>query len=292
MHLKRKFMRVLMFIAALSAPVSASEPRLVAVEEDTGELFSVSTTDATLTSIGSTVPHLGALELNPQDGVLYGLTTGENATLYRLDISSTWDDVQVSAIDSSSNGLGLSIFEGGLAFAPDGTAFGLNGGGPAPQLFTVDLTTGLATVLGTLRGRFDFAGLGWRGDGVGGGTLVALDSTSNSLLTIDTFADSFGFIQTGFIKDLDPILGSVGGMVLIEDDFGYFTTGGPNALSPGSNELYSFDPFTGDIALIGDFNATVSGTGISGLAYVPEPATLGLLAFAAVALLRRRDVVK
>ena len=70
---------------------------------------------------------------------------------------------------------------------------------------------------------------------------------------------------------------------------------------PGSHELYSFDPYTGQHTLIGEYPIgpppdvdppEEEGPGMSGLALapdnVPEPATLGLLAAGALALLRRR----
>ena len=79
-------------------------------------------------------------------------------------------------------------------------------------------------------------------------------------------------------------------MVVVEDE-GYFATGGLLALTPGSNELFSFDPFTGDQAGIGDFDATLSGVGVSGLAIVPEPTTIGLLVVGAFGLLRRRRLM-
>ena len=67
---------------------------------------------------------------------------------------------------------------------------------------------------------------------------------------------------------------------------GYFVTNGPGGVL-GSNELWSFDLFTGDHTLVGSLGPTITGDGLSGLA-VPEPATLLLLGAAAPILLKRR----
>ena len=65
-----------------------------------------------------------------------------------------------------------------LAFAPNGTAYGTNGDSAAiPQLFTINLTTGAATVIGTLSGGdHDINGLAYRSDGM----LIGLDRVTNS----------------------------------------------------------------------------------------------------------------
>ena len=60
-------------------------------------------------------------------------------------------------------------------------------------------------------------------------------------------------------------------------DSGYFATAGPGASIPGSNQLYSFNLFTGDHTLIGSFVGTITGTGIGGLAVIPEPMTIALV---------------
>ncbi len=279
MHLQQilRQHRTILFALTLCVVVPAAQAQLVAIEENTGELYGVSTTDAALDLIGPTgLTDLGALEFNPYDGVLYGLTTGADAALYRFVISPTLDDVTAYPIGE----LGIYIYEGGLAFAPDGTAYGVNGGVTTSVLFTLDLDTGQATPTNTLSGRHDIAGLGWRDDGL----LVGLDSTTGTLLTIDPVT-----AQIGHIEDMAPIIGSIGGMVLAGGDTGYFSTAGLHALTPGSNELYSFNPYSGDHTQIGLFDDTViTGAGFAGLSVIPEPTTLGLLILGSVGLLRRR----
>ncbi len=261
------------------------EPPLIGVEMNSGTLYSISRADATLSEIGPTgLTGLGALEFNPNDGFLYGMTFGDVAdtALYRIGISPSLQDVlSVDLI----GGLGIRAFEGGLAFAPDGTAYALNGGVTVPALVKLDLGTGLATEPVFLDDRHDIGGLGWRSDGM----LVGLDSTTNTLITIDPGTGVTATIQG------TPAIGSVGGMYL-DGDVGYFATAGPRAFTPGSNALYTFDAFGGTIiGMVGSSTWTDMGmfldaedTGISSLAIIPEPATLSLLLLGSLALLYRR----
>ena len=73
----------------------------------------------------------------------------------------------------------------------------------------------------------------------------------------------------------------------VAGDTVYFNTSGPGGASPGSNELYSVNLFSGEHTLVGSLSPTITGVGISGLA-VPEPASLVLMLIGGVALLRRR----
>jgi hypothetical protein len=253
----------------------AGSAPLIGVEENTGDFYAISTTDASLQLIGhSGVAGLGALEFNPRDGLFYGFTTGEAPMLYRFNIPPTLDAVTGQSIGP----LGVFAFEGGLAFAPDGTAYAVNGGVTVPYLVTLNLNTGQATVVNSMQDRHDIAGLGWRGDGV----LIGLDSTDNALLAIDPMTAGATTIDS-----ILPIIGGVGGMALLNGS-GYFVTAGPLAVNPGSNGLYSFDALTGEHFFIGSFEDVILGSGFSGLSVVPEPATLTLLALAGAALFRRK----
>ena len=76
------------------------------------------------------------------------------------------------------------------------------------------------------------------------------------------------------------------------NDQGYFSTAGPGANIPGSNELYAFNALTGAYSLVGSFGVTITGTGISGLALtpIPEPsaALLGAISLVLLATFVRR----
>lgn len=253
-----------------------ADAQLVAVEEDSGRLYAVSTADASLQLIGETgLADVAAMEFSSHDNTMYLLTsTGDNpSALYRMTFGTTPASINVDPVGE----LGISIFEGGLAFGPAGQAFGFNGGATQSSLFTLDLGTGAATPLATLDGRHDIAGLGWRSDG----RLVGLDSTDQALLAIDPVDGSITFIA-----DVAPTVGGIGGMSLSADT-GYFVTAGPGGDRPGSNALYAFDAFTGEHTLVGNFEGTIVGSGLAGLSVVPEPASLLLLAAGSVTLLVR-----
>lgn len=272
---------VAMFIAAVGTTMTAPLAmgfELIGVHAETGDLYDISTSDAIPTLIGSTgIEGFGSLEFAP-DGTLYGFTTGPAATLYTID-----------PVDLSTNvvgSLGLDfVFDGSLVFAPDGTVYGTNNDSELnPQLFTLDPVSGEATVVGTIGGdaigggRHDINAMAWREDGF----LVGLDRITNSLLAIDP-ADA----SSSLIALVDPVIGAVGGMA-VAPDTAYFVTSGPGGPTAGSNELYSFHLFTGEHALIGGLSPTIEGVGISGLAYVPEPASLLLMLLGGFAVLRRR----
>lgn len=248
---------------------------LFGIHQDTGDLWKISTVDASLTQVAQLgVTPMGSLELAP-DGYLYGFTVGvaPNPTLYKID-TQTYDMSAVGPI-----GLDF-VFEGALAFGSAGEAYGVNSkASENPKLFSIDLNTGQGSEIGIISGGpHDFNGLAWRSDGM----LVGIDSVTNALLSIDP-----SNAISVEIAILDPILGAVGGMAAI-GDVAYFVTAGPDIDTDfGTNSLYSIDLFTGDTLFIGSFDGTIDGNGFSGLA-IPEPATLLLLLVGAGAVIRRR----
>ena len=270
---------VLFLLGGMVSAAPAGPIGLVGIHSDTGDLYVVSPTDASVQQVGTTgITDVGAFEYHAEDEVFYAITMGVSASLYRIDASGGWGDLIVEEVGS----LGVFCFEGGLAFADDGTAYMVNGGTGTPYLLTINLETGAASVVNRMEARHDFGGLGWRADQM----LVGLDSTTNSLRAIDPVTA----VSTP-IKDVDaePAVGSRGGMALADNGMGYFVTAGLTAATPGSNALYSFNPTTGTHTEIGNFNGQITGRGFGGLAYVvPEPASLGLLAVGSLMLLRRR----
>lgn len=272
----------------LLIPANGATAQLVGIDRDTGNLYEIATSDASLTLIGATGiaapgPYLGSLEF-AADGFLYGVTTSANAalpTLFRIN--------PANAATTAVGSLGVSAFEGGLTFDAQGTAYASNSGSSGSALlYTMDMSTGAASIIGTLAvagpggtsiaAGYDINGLGTRSDGM----LVGIDRVSNSLLLIDP-----GTALTTVLAPLGPTAGGIGGLV-VNGSIGYFVTAGVNADTPGTNELYSFDPFTGAHAAVGMFDNNLIVNGFSGLAYIPEPASMALLALGALVMLRRR----
>jgi len=270
--MKERIGAILAGLALASA--STAQGQLYGIDYDTGALYTISTQNAALSLVGQThIFGLGSLEFAP-DGRLFGITTGNSAALYQIN-----PDTAVGTRIGLLN-IGF-VFEGGLAFSPTGTAYAVNlGGSTSAGLFTVDLLTGQATVVGLISGgSHDINGLGWRSDG----QLIGLDRVSNALLTIDPLTAT-----SALLRQITPTVGGVGDMDIVGDS-GFFNTGGPGETIPGSNELYSFNPFSGDYQRIGSFSPTITDTGISGLAFrVPEPSPALFGAFAALFLLVSR----
>ena len=246
---------------------------MIGIDWDSGGLYRVSTATASLSYIGNTgIEELGSLAL-AQNGLLYGATVGGDATLYKIDPSNA----QVAVVGL----LGLNVvFEGSLVITSDGTAYATNQGDEATaKLFEIDLSTGVASSIGTISGGpHDINGMAWRSDGM----LVGLDRVTNSLLEINPATAA-----SSVIAAVTPTIGAVGGMVNLNGT-GYFATAGPGHSSyPGSNELWSCDLFTGSHSLVGSFAPTITGVGISGLA-LPEPGAILPLAIAGLLMIKRR----
>lgn len=273
---------------------SAARAELLGIDWDTGKVYRVSTLDASLTVVDNNFSLPGLASLEYYNGAHYGYTTqtiGQPPTdgrLYRLDVAGN-----VVTATQIGSGLNLSsLYEGGLAFSPNGTAWAANQGGAiSTGLFTIDMATGLAQFQGNVGGGVhDFNGLAWYN-----GNLIALDRVSNRLIEINPANLANPVVKRTFTS---ITVGSVGGMVLLGDTL-YFSTSGPSSSVPGSNSLYALN--VNDLndtsiqpQLIGKLNidgTPLAGTGISGLAIVPEPGTCGLLGLGAMSLLgwRRRS---
>jgi WD40 repeat protein len=256
---KMAFFSLIVAFITLICVAKPAHATLYGIDWDTSNLYSISTSDASLTLIGNTgISSPGTIEFSP-NGTLYSFSVGSNSTLYTIN-PTTAAATLIGPLDLNF------AYEGGLAFSPSGIAYGVNGDNANnPQLFTLNLSTGEATVVGTISGASrDINGLAWRSDG----KLIGISDFDNSLVVIDPTTLGISTLAT-----LNVSAGTVGGMTAIGSS-GYFSTGGS-----GSNQLYSFDLFTGSYNLIGSFPSNIgTGIGISGLAEtpsgVPEPSTM------------------
>ncbi len=267
-------------LTVLCIAPSITHADLIGVNYSTGDVYSISTADATATRLGSTVSGIMGLDRD-RSGRLVGIKDGIGGSVGSLNVS----DWQFSAIGNAGAGF---TFEGGLAIGARGEIFAgsrLSGSGRA--IFEIDPATGTMTRSITLsRTDVDLNGLQFRADGA----LVALDAVSAEFVSVDT--------GTGMVTTIAPLLstavGAVGGLA-IDEGVGYFVTAGETSGSHGDNSLYRIDLNTGDQRLIGPLGAEAgAGFGIGALVGfpVPSPATALLVGGAsAISLTRRRRVM-
>jgi hypothetical protein len=222
----------------------------------TGDLYKISTTDASVTFIGDTgLSNLGGMAFAP-DGTLYGMTVSL-ANLWTID-PVTAATVFVGRLSNDPTA------EGALTILPDGRAFGtilLN----FSDLFAVNLWTGQATYVATISGGFhDINGLAWRSDGM----LVGLDRVSSALLAIDPVTGESSVIAAV------PEPGGTGGMTTIDGLTGFFAIG-----TSGTYSLYSIDFYTGAQSLIGtlDISNELGGLAQQDLRKIPASSPIILL---------------
>ena len=213
---------------------------------------------------------LGGLEFAP-DGILYGVSITSSARLYTVD-AATAQLVEIGPLN-------VNAFEGGLAFDPlNGTLYGVNAVvASAASLYTVDLLTGQASVVGAIGGgNHDFNGLVFDGDG----NLFGIDRVTNALWRIDkTNPDGPMTQQVG--AGLGPIaLGGFGGMA-VDTDAEQIV-----AYAESSKTLFAVDLTSGSASVIQ--NLGPGAPDITGLAFIPEPATAALLLTALLARRRGR----
>ena len=136
-------------------------------------------------------------------------TFTSTATLYSFDRTIPSSTVVTTTTDPLMDG---------LAFSPGGTLFGLDQavapfGGPLvqPALYTIDPTTGVATLVGStgVSGSFGLGGLAFRSDGALFGTFTSFGASDSNLYRIDpstgaaTFVGSTGFGQLDGLAFLD-----------------------------------------------------------------------------------------
>ncbi len=196
-------------------------------------------------------------------GTLYALTTYSDNSLYTINPATG------AASRVGVTGL-TQLIEGDIGFDPtNGVLYGMYSGN-GPTLFTLDVNTGAATAVGHFAGddpsglAFDNAGNLWvvlsNANTTRIATLLQVDKQNGQILSAKSMGISLG-VTLG--ADFDPTTN----VLYVAGKDGSF---------------YSVDTATGATALVEPEGALATG-----LAYVPEPAALSLLAVA-LARLRRR----
>ena len=213
------------------------------------------------------------------DGTLYTAGGTVSSPLITVD-PTTFTGTAGPDIDLGSSTVSIR----GMAFAPDGTLYASNQptctpagctGGPQ-DLWTIDTTTGVGTLVGSLG--TGIQGLAFAPDG----TLYGWDSLGPGLSVIDP--------ATAVLTDVNPGVGVPAGIQGLD-----FTPDGTlwavgAELTNGFSALYKVDTATGELDLVGIPAGAVLD--LRGIWAIPEPGTLGMVGagLLGLALLRGRRV--
>ncbi len=249
-----------------------------------GNLYDVNLTTGAATNVRATgISNLAGIAFGP-GGALYGLSVQPlSESLYRINPTTG-----ASTLIGSSpvlNAFTDEFNEGELRFDPiTGTLYGIEyvtvpASTPVPEGFTINPTTGAVSNFFQLRCFNNSCVVDYSG--------MAFDTSGHMYLLDTQSIDPFGHLIVANASPFNVIsdvrlsgpLGNLAGM-----DFNpvngnlYVADGGI-----GGGNLYTLDPATGTLTLIGGLGLS---DGLAGLAFsptVPEPASLSLLAFGALA---------
>ena len=276
--------------STLCAAVVAAAPTVAAPSAWAGPIgFSITGADDLVrvdlgTGEVTTVGSLGVfgdfegLDFSP-DGTLFA-SDDTNADLYTIDRTTG------AASLVGSFGFGQADIQNtGLAFRDDGTLFMVvddfdDGVTDQDNLYTVDTTTGLATLVGTLFGTPfaddpEITSIAFASDG----TLFAVDRDLDALLTINPLTAEVSLVGTL------GALGSDGGQQGL-DFFGDTLF----LMSENPEAIFTVDTTTGAAALSANLQTPDLSLESLAIRVIPAPGTLALLAFglAGLVLSRRR----
>jgi len=218
-----------------------------------------------VTLAGQTLIGATALTANPLDGTLWGVVRSNSSRFLVTINASTGVATQVAG--------GIGNFST-LSFNSAGTLYGMTGqgGSPASTLFTLNTTTGAASlVFGPITSGAD-------------GEVMAFGPGDVLYHSSGNGTANFSTINIG--GSSWSVLGTQGGEV--------FAMGYHGALSTMfgvdiNSTFYSVDLATGNRTAIGSTVLSAFGGGsVRGLAYVPTPGAAALLGLGGVAFGRRR----
>jgi hypothetical protein len=255
-------------------------------------LYTVDPTNAAVTfigqvNVGSVNIRIAGLAFHPTTGVLYGSTTGRLNPFVPFDFNGalvTIDPTTGAATFIGNFGLPMNSTLTDIAFQPDGTLYGWSGSGAgsgASDLYTINLTTAVATQIVDSGVSVPGAGLG----ADSAGTLFLTGPTGGGFLyTVPVTGPDPGIPVV--VAPLTPAAGDPPPLGFIRgldfDDtgtlFGVNYTGGTG----GPSRLVTIDTTTGVFSVRGDLPNGFTAVGFQPGGPpppgegVPEPSTLTL----------------
>lgn len=241
-------------IAALLSSTATAHAALMGVTT-TGDVYSINQTNGAATLIGSNA-----------GSSFHALAKSSSGTYYANDWGNAFQFLSLTTINPATGAKGGNVNSGNLvdqdwAFSPSGVLYGIQDNSGADQLVTINTTTGVPTTIGSRVNAYD-GGMAFVGN-----TLYA-SAAGIGLATVN--------LSTGAATDVNPAEGGSWQGMTYDGGVLYGVSG---------SALYSINPSTGASALIG--SSTISGN-YHGLAVIPEPSSLGLLAAGGLMTLRRR----
>ncbi len=260
-------------VATLSAAAgSASASILIGSDAEADMLVSIDPATGVRTPIGPlSDPIVAGLAYDSTHDILYAssTSTGAGRNLLRVDYTTG----AVAVIGPMGQG-GMH----GIEYNPNrGVLYGVTNG-YSSKVWTLDITTGAATAVGTYSATPSawLAGLAY--DYVND-VMYASDVLNYRLFRVD--------MDTGAITLVGPFNGptgsKIGGGLAWDPQWGLLATD-THADGAYNDDLYRIDPATGQATLIGSMG---SGN-MLGLAFVPGPGGAAILAIGAMVGARRR----
>jgi hypothetical protein len=282
----KRFHFALAVLAVLSCVTGADAAVLYASSAAgaTGELYIINPANGALVQDVGPLNDAGAvnypitgLAFNPITGVLYG-STGNNPTataarLVTINPASGLVTVVGSFNAGPTNSSGTPATMADIAFDAAGNLYG-DGSIGGPQLYSINTSTGQATVIGTTGLTSTTGG----GLAISGGGLFYGTPTASRFGTYNSTTGAY----TDIANPTKPAGGGYGALAFGDGGVLYGLNVGSG--SPPPTHLVTIDPATGAVT---DLGASINSLDAMAFA-VPEPGALTLLAGVTMIALRRR----
>lgn len=229
-------------------------------------LCRIDPTDGSYVTVSQT-PHIWGMAYNNSDGYLYGMRENTNGLLRIDPADGTYDVISVPGVPEVTNGFTYNASDGYLYGAGSARTVPIPGNG---DLFRIDLTDSSYDFVSTTPGYV--TGLTYNSSngylyGMSGSYLFRIDPTDGTYTQVSAGPERiFGFTFNS------------------SDGYLYGLQGKPYFPDNTTGSLYRIDSGNGSYVLVSDNSAP----NVTALAYIPEPATLLLLALGSLLVTRQR----